>query len=177
MVLRPVRRFSSDIHVLTILTKSQNPPFIPMRPKDIATALYVFVDESGSEYGRLLQTPQNNGSNPKCIMWIWEGLWERNTSRSSSNNREFWNLVKKVEDAAINGQLNNAEVFVFTENSVIYRAYSRVKSKRKILFQLVLRLQKIKMEVTLRIQVTMFLVCILLHKVLVGCQEDQWRRA
>ena len=68
MVVRPVNRFSSDIHVLTILNKYRNPLLIPVHPKDIATALYGFVDKPGSGYGRSLQLTQTKGSNTECII-------------------------------------------------------------------------------------------------------------
>ena len=44
-------------------------------------------------------------------MGIRAGLWGSDMSKSSSNHRKFWNLVEYVEDAVINSQLTNAEVF------------------------------------------------------------------
>ena len=62
--------------------------------------------------------------------------------KSTSNHREFWNLVKSMRYDVRNGQLTNVEVFLFTEKSVTGITYYRGTSKRKILFQLVLRPQQ-----------------------------------
>ena len=74
MAIRPVRRFSSGINTLTLLTKSQTPHLRFVIPKYIATDLYEFLDASGSGYGRTLQLPHNYGSNPESIMQIWASL-------------------------------------------------------------------------------------------------------
>ena len=47
MVVLTVSIFSSDINVLTILTKYHKPTLITVITKDIATGLYVFVDALG----------------------------------------------------------------------------------------------------------------------------------
>ena len=62
-VVCPVNRFSSDVHVLTILNKSQAPTLIHVCPKYIATAFYVFVGVSVSGYRRPLQFSQTKGQN------------------------------------------------------------------------------------------------------------------
>ena len=152
MVVCTVRRFSSGIHALTILTKSHTPPIRPVSTNEITTYFYGFVDASESGYGISLQLNQNHGSNLECLMRIQAGLWGSDMSKSPSNHREFSNLVKSVETAVRNGQLTNAKT-LFAENHVPERAYYRGTSKIEILFQLVLRLQKIEMEGTLRIQV------------------------
>ena len=93
MVLSRVSRLSSDIHALTILTKSQTPPLRPVCPKDIAMSFYGFVNASVSGYGRSLQLPQNKGYNLECLMQIRACLRGINMSKSSSNHREFRKLV------------------------------------------------------------------------------------
>ena len=70
----------------------------------------------------------------------------------SSSYREFCNLVEPVEDAARDDQLEKSDLFS-TDKYVTKSAYYRNTSRSKILFQLVLRLQEIEMERTLRIQV------------------------
>ena len=74
MLVRPLSIFTSDIHTLALLTKSQTPPLRYVCPKYMATALYRFLDSSGSGNGSSLQIPQNIGSNLECLMQIRSGL-------------------------------------------------------------------------------------------------------
>ena len=94
MVVCKVSRLPSGIHVLTILTKYQTYPHIPVRPKDITIDVYRFVYASVSGNGGSIEPPQNNGYNPECIMKMQAGMWVSDMSKSSSNHIEFWNLVK-----------------------------------------------------------------------------------
>ena len=74
-------------------------------------------------------------------------------SKSSSNNRESWNLFKSVEDVVRYGQFKNAKLFLLNKKSVTEGTYYRVISNKNVLFQIVLIVQKFEMEGTLRIQV------------------------
>ena len=58
-----------------------------------------------------------------------------------------------MEDSVRDVWLTNVEVFLFVKKKLTERAYYRGTSKITILFQLDLILQKIEMEVILRIQV------------------------
>ena len=55
MVVCPVIIVSSDIHTLTLLTKSQTPTLIHVTLKDVVTYFYVYVDARESGYGSSLQ--------------------------------------------------------------------------------------------------------------------------
>ena len=58
-------------------------------------------------------------------MGIRAGMWGSKMSKSPSNHREFWNLFEYVEDAVINGQLTNSEVFFSSKKYVTESAYYR----------------------------------------------------
>ena len=65
--------FSSEIHVLTILTKYKTPPLRPSHPKDISMAWFLFLDAYESDYGRSIQMNQTKGYNPECLIQIQAG--------------------------------------------------------------------------------------------------------
>jgi len=71
----------------------------------------------------------------------------------SSNYRELRNLVDAVEAGVASGDLADAELFVFTDNSTAEGAYSKGNTDSPLLFDLVLRLRCLDMSGGLRLHV------------------------
>ncbi len=80
-------------------------------------------------------------------------MWGPDEDSSSSYIRELCNLVESIEYEVERGTLQNAELFMFTDNSTAEAAYYRGSSKNKKLFELVLRSRRLEMTAGLRIHV------------------------
>jgi hypothetical protein len=72
---------------------------------------------------------------------------------SSSNYRELYNLVDAVENECKDGRLEDAELFLFTDNSTAESAFYRGTSSSKLLFKLVLKLRLAEMKYHLKLHV------------------------
>ncbi|KAL7571732.1 hypothetical protein ACA910_002831 [Epithemia clementina (nom. ined.)] len=75
------------------------------------------------------------------------GVWTQDYSTKSSNFRELYNLVLRMEVLMKENKFaKRTEVFIFTDNATAKAAFYKGTSKSKLLFQLVLRLCKLEME-------------------------------
>lgn len=74
------------------------------------------------------------------------GLWSRDEDKESSNFRELLNLVETVEGEATKGAMNNAEFWIFTDNSTAESCLVKGSSKSKLLHELVVRLRRVEMN-------------------------------
>ncbi|MFN9979307.1 MAG: hypothetical protein ACK53Y_05315, partial [bacterium] len=122
------------------------PPLRPVRPSSVKVAIYGFVDASGSGLGSSFLLPPNT-------LWFRHGVWGRDADAMSSNYRELRNLVDAVEAGVASGDLADAELFVFTDNSTAEGAYSKGNTDSPLLFDLVLRLRCLDMSGGLRLHV------------------------
>ena len=71
------------------------------------------------------------------------GIWTYNVQQGSSNFRELRNLVEHVEEAAKDGGLDGAELFLYTDNSTAESAFFNGSSSSQDLDELILRLKKV----------------------------------
>jgi hypothetical protein len=157
-----VPRLASDLEVLSDLFASDSPHRRVVRSSRIIVTLYGFGDASGEGFGRTLLTP-------KGLKFDF-GLWGRDISNQSSNYREFKNLVDLVElemtdtfpsltqlvasvEAVVCHSPPNMEMFLFTDSSVGEGAFYRGTSPNRALFELVLRLWHLEMQLSLRLHV------------------------
>ena len=102
-------------------------------------------DASGGGYGA--------GVFIKGKLYFRYGHWTTGAVESSSNYREFRNLVESLEDLYNEGKLKNCEHFLFVDNSVADYAYYKGTFSNKALFLLVLRLKKLQMQGDMMIHV------------------------
>jgi hypothetical protein len=109
-------------------------------------AIYGFVDASTAGFGGSFELP--NGT-----MFFRHGLWGRDADSASSNYRELCNLVDSIEDGVHRGELNNADLFIFTNNTTAEGCYYRGHSDSQRLFAQVLHLRKLEMHASLRLHV------------------------
>jgi hypothetical protein len=85
------------------------------------------------------------------------GAWDVETSNESSNFREAYNLVLRVEQMVERGELKpGAELFVLTDNFVSERAFYNGSSKSRKLHELVMRLRKLEMSGKVFVHVVWF---------------------
>jgi len=74
------------------------------------------------------------------------GTWGENMDSESSNLQEFLNLEDTLEEMCNAGDLKGIEIFLFTDNLTSEAAFFNGSSKSEKLFELVLHLQKLKMQ-------------------------------
>lgn len=133
-----VPRLKSDLKALRLLTAADTRSLRVVRSRKTITALYGFSDASSGGFGSSIQ--RWGGISARY------GLWGRDTENASSNYRELRNLVEAVEEEAKGGELEDTELWFFTDNSTAENCFARGSSKSKRLHQLVLRLRKLEME-------------------------------
>jgi hypothetical protein len=139
--VQAVHRLANDLRALGELTDSTEPPRVQVCPTTTAAAGFMFGDASGMGFGQSLWFM----GRPDVDVFF--GLWDAIASGGSSNWREFYNQVLAVERGIDNGTIPaGTEIFLFTDNFVMERAFHRGTSSSKTLFNLVLRLHKLEMQ-------------------------------
>jgi hypothetical protein len=135
-----VQRFRSDMEALMFLTKVEEPPPVPVRPT-ACKATFLVGDALGSGFGTSTWVQNDDKITAQY------GAWDDNVRNQSSNFREAYNLVLRVEQMVERGELERgSEVFVFTDNFIPERAFYNGSSKSKRLHGLVMRLRKLEMD-------------------------------
>ena len=107
--------------------------------KTCLEVLYIFGDASGAGFGASWNIPGSSNVGYRYGVWGVEG------QDTSSNYREFRNLVDTLEAKALQGDLEGREVFVFTDNMVSESIASKGSSSSKELYSLVVRAYKLEM--------------------------------
>jgi hypothetical protein len=139
-----VDRLEDDILALELLTSFDDPPDLPARPSRIARPRYLFGDASGAGYGITESSPDSTN------VVVDFGLWTPEiTAETSSNQREFLNIVLAIEKMDDENQLTEAtEFWIFTDNFHAEACFYKGGgcSKTRAVLDLMLRLQKIQMK-------------------------------
>jgi hypothetical protein len=131
----PLLRF--HLEALAELFKGAEPSLRLLRGHTLFEAMYVFGDASGEGFGSSWL-----GSEGSISFRV--GVWGAEGDGTSSNYREFRNLVETLE--VMGDSLKGKEVFLFTNNSVPSEAVSfKGSSNSEALFHLVVRLYKLEM--------------------------------
>jgi hypothetical protein len=139
--VQAVHRLGQDLRALGELTASAEPPRVPVRPTATAATGFMFGDASGMGFGQSLWFM----GGPDVDVFF--GLWDETASGGSSNWCEFYNQVLAVECGIDNGAIpSGTEIFLFTDNFVMERAFHRGTSSSKTLFDLVLHLHRLEMQ-------------------------------
>ena len=144
-LVRAVPRLVDDLSCLMELFSTATPVKRLVRPTAVWVVRYGFVDASGSGLGASFQ--RSDGLSYRV------GMWGPDMNDSSSNYRELRNLVEAVESEVADAELNNVELFVFTDNSTAQFAFEKGTSSNRRLFDLVLRLRRLEMQESLIIHV------------------------
>ena len=74
-------------------------------------------------------------------------------SEASSNYRELGNLVDTMEKYHQEGKLKGAEIFLLKNNLVLDNVFYKGTSSSRTLFELILRLRKVKLEGNMRLHI------------------------
>ena len=132
-------RLRSDVEALLKLTNPEAPPKVTRRVKRAGTVCYGFGDSSGAGFGNCISIDNVNHAK--------YGTWSHKFENAHSNFKELKNLVNAVCEAARDGLLMDAELFMFTDNMVAEKAYYNGGSNRnKELDSLVFQLWQIQLE-------------------------------
>jgi hypothetical protein len=103
--------------------------------------MYMFGDASGSGFGVSLWMAGQG------TVYTAHGSWTEATLNKSSNFRELYNLVLKIEELVKDGTIPSGnEIFVFTNHFVAERAFYHGSSKSLLLHELVVRLRQLEMD-------------------------------
>jgi hypothetical protein len=140
----PVPFLSEDVSCLRHLFHPEHLPIRFIRITKIVSVSYGFGDASGEGFGSTFCLP--NGTT-----LFRHGTWGCDADNTTSNFRELGNLVAALEDGVRTGDLLDAEIFLFTDNSTA--CYYKGNSPSKLLFQLILRLRVLEMSGQIRLHV------------------------
>jgi hypothetical protein len=124
----PVKRLKFDIDALCALFNEDTPTEVLLRAPKVYSILYGFADASGTGFGSTILG--EDGITYRI------GTWESYVDEESSNFREFENVVCALEEEALNGNLCDALVFLFTDNSTVESGLNKGNSSSEKLFEL-----------------------------------------
>lgn len=141
--VKAVPRLYEDLCALNYFFDRDIPPKRFVRGQKIFMARYGFGDASKAGFGSTFETP-------KGISFRY-GTWNADGEGKSSNFRELENLASALEQEAMDGSFEGAEVFIFTDNSTAESAYFKGTSSSKLLFNIVLKLRKLEFSGSFKI--------------------------
>lgn len=142
----PAPRLRDDLDCLEALFSGPQAPTRLVRATKRAVAIYGFVDASSSGFGSSFELPDG-------AILFRHGVWGRDADSVTSNFRELCNLVESLEDGVACGELQDAELFIFTDNTTAEGGYYRGNSDNRFLFHLILRLRLLEMQASLRLHI------------------------
>jgi hypothetical protein len=131
-------RLGGDMEALQHLFSSPEPPRRKIRGTVVIKVFYGFGDASKTGFCTNFQVAEQ-------ILYRY-GHWCDATSEESSKYRELKNLVDGLEQQVKAGKIFGAEVFIFTDNSTAEAVYYKGNSSLRKLFELMLRLRKLEMD-------------------------------
>ena len=138
-------RLGDDVRALSSMFASDTPPQLNLRSRRIVTVIYGFGDASGTGLGATFTC--GTGFTFRI------GVWSSDDSGQSSNWREFTNIVDSLEDEAKSGNLEGAEVFMFTDNSTVESCAIKGSSSSPKLFHLVVRLRALVTVYSIKVHI------------------------
>jgi hypothetical protein len=145
-----IDRLSHDITALRTLTDTDFPPKVPVRPSRVARSRWIFGDASGPGFGDSDWADEAEEVEEVNDILVDFGLWKTDiATKSTSNQREFMNIVRIVEKLDDNGEIDQGtEFWIFTDNffteACFYKGGDGIKSQP--IMDLVLRLHKVQMK-------------------------------
>jgi hypothetical protein len=131
-LVRASPSFLGDLEALENLMRQASAPEVSIRSRTVVTVVYGFGDASGSGLGATFTC--GVGFNFRI------GVWGADEGPESSNWKEFTNIVESLEDEAEAGNLEGAEVYMFTDNSTVESCAGKGSSSSPKLLGLIIRL-------------------------------------
>jgi hypothetical protein len=142
-----------NVPALERLFKADEPPKRLIRSKQVAEfyngfgdakqeakVYYGFGDASQDGFGFNMQEQRGDTIHYRF------GQWRDGVSKKSSNYRELYNLVARLEELVAEGKLDGCKVFIFTDNTTAKAAFYKGDSSSKHLYELVLCLRELEMK-------------------------------
>jgi hypothetical protein len=146
LFIRPVERLKSDLEALDALFNSDAPTEVLLRADRVYSILHGFADASGTGFGST--TLGEDGIAYRI------GTWESDVDDASSNFREFENVVCALEEEGEQGNLDDAIMFLCTDNSTVEAGLAKGNSSSQKLFEPVLRVRLLQMRCTCSVVAT-----------------------
>ena len=137
--------FKDHLFALLELFEGDEPTLRLVRGTSIFEVLYIFGDASGRGFG-------STWNELSSAIGFRYGIWGVEGRDTSSNYREFRNLVETLEALGRDQKLVGREVFIFTDNSTSEAIAAKGSSTSPILFDLVVRLFKLEMSFCCKIK-------------------------
>jgi hypothetical protein len=135
--IKPAPRLKSDTQALGLLFEEKIPAEVLLQAARVYTIIYGFADASGSGFGSTIML--NGGIHYRIGTW---GPDEDETS----NFREFENVVDALREEGEAGHLQDALIFMCTDNSTVESALVKGNSSSEKLFELALEVRKLEMK-------------------------------
>ena len=126
-------RMCTDVHALLSIMEPLVVPRVSIRSKTILSVVYGFGDASGTGLGATFTC--GSGFNYRI------GVWGTSEESESSNWKEFTNVVDSLEEETEEGNLGDAEVFMFTDNATVEACSQKGSSSSPKLLSLIIRLR------------------------------------
>lgn len=139
VTIKVVRHLKNDLLALKTFFSLDKPPEIHVRRQNVCMILYGFADASGGGFGSTVLIP---GSGTRYRV----GVWGADDDNTSSNFKEFENVVLTIEEEAKQGTLQGSIMYLFTDNSTVEAALHKGNSSSKKLFELIVRLRQVQLE-------------------------------
>ena len=138
-------RLADDVQALMTILGGDGPPSVHLRSKKIISVVFGFGDASGTGLGSTFTC--ENGFTFRI------GVWGSLEKDESSKWKEFANMVESLEEEAEIGNLEHAEVFMFTDNSTVESCSFRGTSSSPKLLSLIIRLKAMAVRHELKLHV------------------------
>jgi hypothetical protein len=151
--VRVLEQLRSDVGILREMFQKDTPALRLIRGRKTGRILYGFGDASGAGFGASWSSRVVGSEEPTGASYRF-GRWGKEGDGTSSNFRELRNLVDTLDELGNQGELEGAEVFIFTDNTTAEAAFSRGSSSSRTLFELVKRLKLLEMLSGTRFHIT-----------------------
>ena len=138
-------RLAGDVEALMKMLACESPPVVSLRSKLLVTVVYGFGDASGTGLGATFTC--GAGFNFRV------GFWGSDDSSELSNWREFTNVVVSLEEEAESGNLEGAEVFMYTDNSTVESYSIKGSSPSPKLLELIIWLRVLTTKFGIKIHI------------------------
>jgi hypothetical protein len=133
--VKAAARLKQDVGVLMSFTDVRAPPSVPIRPTSVTVA-HLWGDASGAGFFSSLWI-EGEGE-----IYLVYGTWDEEVTNQSSNFREAYNLVLRVEQMVRDGRITRgAELWLFRDNMVSERSFFKGSNKNPELHGLCLSLR------------------------------------
>lgn len=139
--------------------EQDHPPIVVDRSTNVRMVIYGYADAAKVGFGASLKRTQNLPhvtpliTNKEGIKYRI-GTWEKDAEETSSNFKEFENVVTTLEDEEPSGSLDHSLVIMATDNSTVEAALYKGNSSNERLFDLIIRFRTLELRTGSRFIVT-----------------------